>query len=416
MLAGVPQAPNRLRPDRFPDLAKARRDHVLDRMLALGMISPTRHEQAIAEPIDARAIPLPQSSGDAGYLPTALSIAAVCRGQMVQTTIDPAVQSQAARIAHDRLEQLTPSGVSAAAVVVLDSQTAELLAAVSISDDAPRVDLTRTARSTGSTLKPFIYAAAFDAGVCTPQTELNDTPAAWAGYAPTNYDREFRGTLSAAEALAESRNLPAMTVLSRVGVRRAVDVMGAMGLTTLSRTPDRFGLPLAIGGAEATPMELAEAYATLARGGNCKPISFTPIACGFADEAVRFAEPPFGSEPQGRRQAARHVVAEGGWDQHDGFAFRMRYVAIFEGATADFDLTRDPQLVLCRGGKSEAVALEKLSGYDLQVRHLIDAVARGDKTTLATLEDAAAVTEMLDAERESVLSGHSVEIETRKTT
>jgi predicted dehydrogenase len=94
----------------------------------------------------------------------------------------------------------------------------------------------------------------------------------------------------------------------------------------------------------------------------------------------------------------------------------MRYVAIFEGATADFDLTRDPQLVLCRGGKSEAVALEKLSGYDLQVRHLIDAVARGDKTTLATLEDAAAVTEMLDAERESVLSGHSVEIETRKTT
>jgi predicted dehydrogenase len=130
----------------------------------------------------------------------------------------------------------------------------------------------------------------------------------------------------------------------------------------------------------------------------------------------RSAKPPFGSEPQGRRQAARHVVAEGGWDQHDGFAFRMRYVAIFEGATADFDLTRDPQLVLCRGGKSEAVALEKLSGYDLQVRHLIDAVARGDKTTLATLEDAAAVTEMLDAERESVLSGHSVEIETRKTT
>jgi penicillin-binding protein 1C len=198
--------------------------------------------------------------------------------------------------------------VSAAAVVVLDSQTAELLAAVSISDDAPRVDLTRTARSTGSTLKPFIYAAAFDAGVCTPQTELNDTPAAWAGYAPTNYDREFRGTLSAAEALAESRNLPAMTVLSRVGVRRAVDVMGAMGLTTLSRTPDRFGLPLAIGGAEATPMELAEAYATLARGGNCKPISFTPIACGFADEAVRFAEPPFGSEPQGRRQAASGLL------------------------------------------------------------------------------------------------------------
>ena len=290
MLAGLPQAPNRLRPDRIPDLARARRDHVLDRMLAARMISQVRHDQALAEPLDASSIRLPQNSRDDGLLPTSLSIAQEYRGRTVRTTIDSSMQAQAARIARDRLAQLAPSGVSAAAVVVLDTQTADLLAAVSISDDAPRVDLTRAARSTGSTLKPLIYAAAFDAGVCTQETELSDAPAAWAGYAPANYDRAFRGTLTAADALAESRNLPAMTVLSRVGVRRAVDVMGAMGLTTLARTPGRFGLPLAIGGAEATPMEIAEAYATLARGGSYKPTSFISAACGLADRSIQCAK------------------------------------------------------------------------------------------------------------------------------
>jgi predicted dehydrogenase len=125
--------------------------------------------------------------------------------------------------------------------------------------------------------------------------------------------------------------------------------------------------------------------------------------------AYRFAKPPFGSEPQGRKQAAAHVVAEGGWDHHDGFAFRMGYVAIFEDATADFDLTRDPQLLLCRDGKSEAVALENLSGYDVQTRHLLDAINQSTRT-IATLTDAAAVAEILDAERESVLSGQPREI------
>lgn len=106
---------------------------------------------------------------------------------------------------------------------------------------------------------------------------------------------------------------------------------------------------------------------------------------------------------QGPTSAKPHVVAEGGWDYHDGFVFRMRYIAIFEHATADFDLSRDRQLLLCRDGKSEAVALEKLSGYDVQARYLIDAISRGQPATMATLEDAAAVAELLDAERESVI-------------
>ena len=169
--------------------------------------------------------------------------------------------------ASEHLEKLGSSGVSAAAVVVLDTPTSQCLAAVSLSRGAEQVDLTRSPRSTGSTLKPFIYAAAFDAGICTPQTILEDSPVAWAGYEPADYDRKFRGSITAADALAESRNIPAMLVLAKVGVEPAVGMMEAAGLKTLARSPRRYGLSLAIGGAEATPMELAQAYAMLARGG-----------------------------------------------------------------------------------------------------------------------------------------------------
>jgi penicillin-binding protein 1C len=129
------------------------------------------------------------------------------------------------------------------------------------------LDLSIRPRSSGSALKPFIYAAAFDGGIITPTSELDDSPTAFEGYEPSNYDRQFAGKMSAADALAQSRNIPALVVLSKVRVDRAVEVMRGCGLLGLAKKPERYGLSLAIGGAEVTPMELAEAYATLGRGG-----------------------------------------------------------------------------------------------------------------------------------------------------
>jgi penicillin-binding protein 1C len=134
------------------------------------------------------------------------------------------------------------------------------------------LDLTQRPRSTGSVIKPLIYAAAFDAGISSPEALLDDSPAAWLGYAPANYDLEFRGRMTAAVALAESRNIPALRLLSPVGVQRAAGLCGALGLRTIGRTPQRYGLSLAVGGAEATCAEIAEAYATLARDGIWRPV------------------------------------------------------------------------------------------------------------------------------------------------
>jgi penicillin-binding protein 1C len=281
LLAGLPQSPNRLRPDRYPQRARTRRDHVLDRMVECGFITKSQRDEAAHEPLDARWRDLPQDrandtpSAD-GAMPTLLTLTTRHAGQTISTTLDATVQRHAMNAAREQLNILQPSGISAAAVVVLDNVTGECRAAVSLGANDIRIDLTRRPRSTGSTLKPFIYAAAFDAGVCGPGTVLADKQISWAGYEPSDYDREYRGPLTAAEALAESRNIPAMRVLARVGVQNAIGVMDAAGLHGLSRDPNRYGLTLAIGGAEATPFEIARAYSSLARGGKAISGTFVP--------------------------------------------------------------------------------------------------------------------------------------------
>jgi penicillin-binding protein 1C len=288
LLAGLPQSPVRLRPDRFPDRAYRRRDWVLGRMLATGAITREQFQEAVAEPLDAQWRPLPQETAATlapsgppavaptvfGAMPTLKWLTELHPGLVLRVTFDTAIQSQAYDAAREQFDSLGPSGVTAAAVVVLDTPTGQCLAAVSLARDARGVDLTRSLRSTGSTLKPFIYAAAFDDRLATPATILHDTPAAWAGYVPGNFDGSFRGDIPAAEALAESRNIPALRLLSRVGVERAAGLMGRLGLARIGKFPQRYGLSLAVGGAEASPIQLAQAYAALGRGGMPAEASF----------------------------------------------------------------------------------------------------------------------------------------------
>jgi penicillin-binding protein 1C len=283
LLAGLPQNPNAYRPDRHPEGALRRRSHVLRRMEAVGVISAAQRAEADAEPLTASWRPLPQERAVAsgvsadGAAAALLAISARTRGGIYTTTLDSRLQATTCRIAAEQLASLGPSGVSAATVVVLDTTSADVLASVSLERtvggrlSASAMDLATRPRSTGSVLKPFIYAAAFDAGIAGPRTLLSDEPTAWAGYMPANFDRTFAGNLPAAEALARSRNIPAMTLLERVGIARTVGVMESLGIATPARSSRPPGLSLAIGGVEATPMEIAQAYAALARDGIARP-------------------------------------------------------------------------------------------------------------------------------------------------
>lgn len=287
LLAGIPKNPNADRPDRFPQRAKLRRDFILGRMLSLGMITDDACKLALAEPVDATWRDLSQHDNPAidPALPRLMTLARQSPGGMLHTTLDLRCQQIASAAARTHLEQ-QGGQITEMAVLVIQTDNAHCIAAVSLSKSGVNdLDLTQRPRSTGSVIKPLIYAAAFDAGIASPQSMLDDSPAAWPGYVPNNYDQEFRGRLTAADALAQSRNIPALRLLSQVGVERAVGICSAMGLETIAKTPQRYGLSLAVGGAEATPFEIAEAYTSLANHGVHRRLSFlasTPPATPLA--------------------------------------------------------------------------------------------------------------------------------------
>ena len=341
LLAGLPQSPNRLRPDRFLKAAKLRRDHVLDRMLACGFITSEQRDEAAKELIIAAWRPLPQDRPAYDLPPADGALPALVRGcrdrpgATIRSTLDASIQRQTALAARQHLQSLAASGVSAVAVVVLDTQTAEPLAIVSLGAQNPALDLTRSRRSTGSTLKPFIYAAAFDEGIYGPRSVLSDSPAAWPGYAPNDFDRTFRGKLTASEALAESRNIPAMVVLSKVGVETTIGVMDVAGLHGLARRPGQYGLSLAIGGAEASPMELAGAYALLARGGGAAHC-LRPIACWQVLGAISETSRTSGVCPEAARShvAWKTGTSSGRRDAWCAAVTRRRTVVVWMGNTA----------------------------------------------------------------------------------
>jgi len=169
------------------------------------------------------------------------------------------------------LTALKTQNVHEGAVVVGENRTGEILAYVSYSEQAPYVDGAKAGRQAGSALKPFLYALAFDEKILTPASVLEDSPidiAVSTGiYAPGNYDHQFRGGVSAREALASSLNVPAVRTLALVGGESFLVKLRELGLRGLKESGDFYGPSLALGTADVSLLDLVRAYMTLANGG-----------------------------------------------------------------------------------------------------------------------------------------------------
>jgi len=194
-------------------------------------------------------------------------------GEDVRTTLDRDVQEIATRALRQQLLALDGRNVHDGAVLVVENRSGDVLAWVGSSGDlspARFVDGVRARRQAGSTLKPFLYALAFERRLLTPSSRIEDTPldvvTATGVYRPQNYDRVFRGLVTARVALAASLNVPAVRTLQRVGVEPFVRRLAALGFGALAR-PDYYGESLALGSADVSLLELVRAYRALARGG-----------------------------------------------------------------------------------------------------------------------------------------------------
>jgi penicillin-binding protein 1C len=275
LLAGLPQSPSRYRPDRHPEAARARRDRVLDRMEALGLIGGAQAAGARSREVSVRVEPLP---GGAPHF-AAWVRERTAPGSRVRTTLDPALQSLAEEAVRSRVEAHGAAGVRNGAAVVVETCSGRIRALVGSQDFLDRrdgqVNGADAPRSPGSLLKTFIYALAFEGGIIGPDTVLHDAPRAWRdGYEPRNFSETFHGPVAAGRALALSLNVPAVEVLERVGVEEAIGRLRALGLGGLRPSAAHYGLSLGLGGVEATLLELVEAYAVLGRLGLHRPLSF----------------------------------------------------------------------------------------------------------------------------------------------
>jgi penicillin-binding protein 1C len=283
LLVALPQSPEARRPDRSVEAARAARDRVLDRFAALAHVPADEISAAKSEIVPAGRRLMPMLAPHAADR----AIAESPPGGEVRLTIDSDVQKSLEELARERERALALAlgpDVSLA-ILVVDNTDGAVLARVGSPDyfDARRagqVDLTRTLRSPGSTLKPFIYGLGFEDGFIHPETLIDDRPTRYGAYAPQNFDFTFRGTVTVRAALQLSLNLPALAVLDRVGASRLMARLSEAGAALVLPEGEAPGLAIGLGGAGITLSDLVMLYCGIARLGAVLPL------------ADRMAEPP----------------------------------------------------------------------------------------------------------------------------
>ncbi|MEG3166143.1 penicillin-binding protein 1C [Sphingomonas sp. PB2P19] len=203
-------------------------------------------------------------------------------GLRITTTLDAGIQRRVAAALRRQLLGLGGSRARDGAAVVVDNATGDVLAyvgGISGASTAPAVDAADAYRQAGSTLKPFLYAQAIERGYLTPASVLDDSPVqldtASGLYVPQNYDRGFKGRVSVRSALAGSLNVPAVRTLLLVGVEPFRDRLWDTGYRGLVEDGGYYGFSLALGSAEVTLLEQADAYRSLANGGRWSPLRLT---------------------------------------------------------------------------------------------------------------------------------------------
>ncbi len=197
----------------------------------------------------------------------------------LKSTLDENIQQKTESIVSNYAAQLKEHAINNAAVIVINNKSHEVLAYVGSPDFKDRsnfgeVDGVQALRSPGSTLKPLLYGLSMDAGLITPKTVLEDVPVNIAGYAPENYDLNFRGNVTAEEALKNSLNIPAVSLLNQLGLNNFLNKLDVAGFNKIWSDKKKEGLSLILGGCSVRLDELAALYSSFANNGNYYSLQF----------------------------------------------------------------------------------------------------------------------------------------------
>ena len=283
-LIGLPQNPIGYNPHRYPEKALKRYHHVLRSMAETSQISAKTYERLLNA--NVQVLPKEEVFRAPHFIEwlKADKHDSLFQHSKVRTSLDVTLQREIEALARSHLDRLNSEFITNAAAIVVDNTNGEILAYMgSIDYWNERIegqnDGVRMLRQPGSTLKPFTYAIALDSKAYTAASVLPDIevqiPEAGGAFAPKNYDKTYHGPVPLREALANSYNVPAVRLARDLGVPLLLNKLHEAGFSSLTKSPDHYGVGLTLGNGEVQLLELVRAYATLARQGY--PIALTPF-------------------------------------------------------------------------------------------------------------------------------------------
>lgn len=334
LLAGLPQAPSRLRPDRHLSSAMQRRRYVLQRMRDTGLMDPNAIEAAATGIPEITPAPRPFFAPH--FCDLVYARIPDPTGQRIRTTIDLDLQLIAEQIVASSSGSLTAGGIDGLALVILDVRSSAVRALIGSTDyfglPAGQVNGAMALRSPGSALKPFVFTEAFDRGLLTPDEILDDRPLRYRDYRPENFDRRTRGPVTAREALAHSLNLPVLRLTELLELGRLYRNLQTLGLGRDWRDAAHYGLTLSLGAAEVRLLDLANAYAVLARAGEYLPLRLLESDPAPVPRRVWLAESVW-MTTEILRESARLTLDQSGWADTER---SMPTVALKTGTSAGY--------------------------------------------------------------------------------
>ncbi len=272
-LAVLPNAPGLISMKNSRNRLKKKRNRLLHKLFERHIIDAETLRDALAEPIPDHEHPFPII---APHL--ARQLKARFPGKWIRSSIDPNIQLTAASLTSNYLNYLKHRGIRNGAVIIAETKSGKIRAYIGSqgffdAEGSGQVDGVQAPRSTGSILKPFLYALAMDRGLILPGTVMLDIPSHYGAFSPANADHSYSGLTTAREALTQSLNIPAVRLLNAYGVQDFYTFLKTAGMTTLFRPASAYGLPLVLGGAEAKLIDLATLYRGLGRNGIFSPVT-----------------------------------------------------------------------------------------------------------------------------------------------
>ena len=261
-LAVLPNAPSLIYPGKNQIKLLKKRNGLLLKLYNKKIIDKLTYQLSITEPLPQKPYLVPQIA------PHLLQrVSKTDEGKRIKTTIDVSLQNRVNQITTQYYNQYKQNEVHNLAVIVIDIQNRNIISYVGNSttdkDHDKDVDIIGAPRSTGSILKPLLFASMLDEGEILPNTLVADIPTQISGYTPENFNRTFDGAVPAQRALSRSLNIPAVLMLQEHGVNNFYELMQKFKLRNINKHPDHYGLSLILGGAESNLWDLCRTYANL---------------------------------------------------------------------------------------------------------------------------------------------------------